>query len=442
MNSTLAENLKKIRKKHKLSQEDLASILGVSRQAISKWESKVAYPEMDKIMMLCNKFNLNIDDLLHKDIEAIEDKKISKKVFDNYLDKVFNSITDSIELFYRMTLKSKVKLIFETIIIISILFIIWLLGAHLGDFLVYYLLKNINHSVYKFIYNTLGSLYLLLGLLFNLIIIIKLYKSRYLSSYQSVLKEKSLEDSKSLELIKTPRIIIKNTSSNDDYFFEIIYNLLKGIIKGIAFFLVVLISIGLVLLCISLMISFLITKSGLFFIGVLGSIISLSVISIMIILVLLNFIFSRTSNMKIIINMFLISLIIFGISSGLAITSILNFKDSLTNFEYVDTKDIEVSMDNNLSLNNLSKIEYIEDNRDNLRIEYQINKACTLDYLNIHDSLKLYSRCSNKKELFKELLNSLNNQEIYNFEDTIHEISNIKVYASPENIEVLKENSK
>ena len=81
MNSTLAENLKKIRKKHKLSQEDLASILGVSRQAISKWESKVAYPEMDKIMMLCNKFNLNIDDLLHKDIEAIEDKKISKKVF-------------------------------------------------------------------------------------------------------------------------------------------------------------------------------------------------------------------------------------------------------------------------------------------------------------------------------------------------------------------------
>ena len=372
MNSTLAENLKKIRKKHKLSQEDLASILGVSRQAISKWESKVAYPEMDKIMMLCNKFNLNIDDLLHKDIEAIEDKKISKKVFDNYLDKVFNSIADSIELFYRMTLKSKAKLIFETIIIISILFIIWLLGAHLGDFLVYYLLKNINHSVYKFIYNTLGSLYLLLGLFFNLIIIIKLYKSRYLSSYQSVLKEKSLEDSKSLELIKTPRIIIKNTSSNDDYFFAIIYNLLKGIIKGIAFFLVVLISIGLVLLCISLMISFLITKSGLFFIGVLGSIISLSVISIMIILVLLNFIFSRTSNMKIIINMFLISLIIFGISSGLAITSILNFKDSLTNFKYVDTKDVEISMDSNLSLNNLSKIEYIEDNRDNLRIEYQI----------------------------------------------------------------------
>ena len=52
MNSNLAENLKKIRKENNLSQEDLADILGVSRQAISKWESKVSYPEMDKIVLL------------------------------------------------------------------------------------------------------------------------------------------------------------------------------------------------------------------------------------------------------------------------------------------------------------------------------------------------------------------------------------------------------
>ena len=38
MNSNLAENLKKIRKENNFSQEDLADILGVSRQAISNWE--------------------------------------------------------------------------------------------------------------------------------------------------------------------------------------------------------------------------------------------------------------------------------------------------------------------------------------------------------------------------------------------------------------------
>ena len=51
---SFADNLKKIRKENNLSQEQLADELGVSRQAISKWESSVAYPEMDKIIMICN----------------------------------------------------------------------------------------------------------------------------------------------------------------------------------------------------------------------------------------------------------------------------------------------------------------------------------------------------------------------------------------------------
>ena len=52
MNNKFSENLKKIRKEHNLSQEQLADELGVSRQAISKWESSQAYPEMDKIIAL------------------------------------------------------------------------------------------------------------------------------------------------------------------------------------------------------------------------------------------------------------------------------------------------------------------------------------------------------------------------------------------------------
>ena len=62
--NNLSENLKKIRKDNHLSQEQLADDLGVSRQAISKWESGVAYPEMEKIVQICQKFELNIDDLL------------------------------------------------------------------------------------------------------------------------------------------------------------------------------------------------------------------------------------------------------------------------------------------------------------------------------------------------------------------------------------------
>ena len=74
----LSENLKKIRKDHNLSQEQLSELLGVSRQAISKWESSAAYPEMDKVIQICNEFNLNIDDLLNKDIRECKNQEKQK----------------------------------------------------------------------------------------------------------------------------------------------------------------------------------------------------------------------------------------------------------------------------------------------------------------------------------------------------------------------------
>ena len=65
MNSKFINNLKKIRKNNNLSQEQLAEILGISRQAISKWESGSAYTEMEKIIKLFEKFYVNIVDLFN-----------------------------------------------------------------------------------------------------------------------------------------------------------------------------------------------------------------------------------------------------------------------------------------------------------------------------------------------------------------------------------------
>ena len=49
---SFAENLKSIRKERNLSQEDLAEILDVSRQAVSKWELGDGYPEVEKLLLL------------------------------------------------------------------------------------------------------------------------------------------------------------------------------------------------------------------------------------------------------------------------------------------------------------------------------------------------------------------------------------------------------
>ncbi len=58
------EKIVQIRKEKGLSQEELAEYLGVSRQAVAKWESGASYPEVDKLITICNLFQISIDSLL------------------------------------------------------------------------------------------------------------------------------------------------------------------------------------------------------------------------------------------------------------------------------------------------------------------------------------------------------------------------------------------
>lgn len=61
---TLGEKLSKLRKENNYTQEQLADILGVSRQAISKWESNITYPETDKLIRISELFHCSLDYLL------------------------------------------------------------------------------------------------------------------------------------------------------------------------------------------------------------------------------------------------------------------------------------------------------------------------------------------------------------------------------------------
>ena len=61
---SFAENLKLIRKERNLSQEELAEILEVIRQAISKWEQGDGYPEVEKLLLLSSKLNISLDNLM------------------------------------------------------------------------------------------------------------------------------------------------------------------------------------------------------------------------------------------------------------------------------------------------------------------------------------------------------------------------------------------
>lgn len=64
---TTGEKLQNLRKQNNYTQEELADIMGVSRQSISKWESDIAFPETEKIITLSKLYKCSIDYLLNSE---------------------------------------------------------------------------------------------------------------------------------------------------------------------------------------------------------------------------------------------------------------------------------------------------------------------------------------------------------------------------------------
>ena len=66
---TLGQRIQKGRKEAGLSQEELAEQLGVSRQAVSRWENDNGYPEMEKIIRLSQIYQVSLDYLVGNEQE-------------------------------------------------------------------------------------------------------------------------------------------------------------------------------------------------------------------------------------------------------------------------------------------------------------------------------------------------------------------------------------
>lgn len=74
---SFGRNLQYLRKMmNKMTQEELAEKLKVSRQTVSKWELDTAYPEVDKLIELCTLFSCTLDQLVREDM-AVSDEAYS-----------------------------------------------------------------------------------------------------------------------------------------------------------------------------------------------------------------------------------------------------------------------------------------------------------------------------------------------------------------------------
>ena len=96
---TLGQKLKEIRKRFGLSQEQLAEIMNVSRQAITKWENDTGLPDVSNLQELSKVFGITVDYLLNDEnqLPALSMKKELDK--DKYKNKV-SSYTEILQEYY------------------------------------------------------------------------------------------------------------------------------------------------------------------------------------------------------------------------------------------------------------------------------------------------------------------------------------------------------
>lgn len=446
MSNNLANNLKKLRKDNNLSQEQLADKLGVSRQAISKWESGSAYPEMEKIIQICQLFDININDLLNNDIKEVKNEKEVKNNINKYLDDFLNFISKTINMFSSFSFKMKVKCLFEQFIVISVIILLFMIINSILTGIFSNIISFLPSSIHSVMYNLFDGV---LGILFTIIgvvICIHLFKVRYLDYYELIDNKVAInnEDNKNIDINNKERIVIRD---NNNFGYRIIDGLFKislFIIKAFILLAIIVLS-GLLIFVLSMVIcSLLIINSGLFFLGILLGLLGIVGIIVIIILILSNFVFNRKSNKKGIIWTFISSIFMIGIGAGVLLIGLLDFK-IIDNIEdgLLVSKTFEVDMKNNLIIDDyyFDDIQYINEEIDNIRIEYSVNKYCKSSYEVYDDdefsNLNIISYCDNPIELIKVAIGYINDKTIANISN---EVVNVKVYGRLDNIELIKNN--
>ena len=437
------DNLKRLRKEHNLSQEELAEKLNVTRQAVSKWESAQAYPEMDKIIAICKLFDINIDDLLNNDLKQVKEKQNKTNTLNKYIDSFLSYISKTVNLLSSMTFKSKIKCLLEQVIITIILVIIFLLGDSL-----------LSHIAYKFMYtyglytlfDILETLYYTISLIIYIFLITYIFKIRYLDYYTEFYNKEEVNPTPKIDIKKEEEKIIIRDPNHSEYRF--INGLVKSLIffiKIIACFILLTLSFTLLFLVILFTCSFLFISNTSLFISIILILLGIICLNILFITIIYNFIANKKNHDKLVLISGISSLIISGIGTGLFVITLSNIdtKNDFTDKNFISTT-YTYSMENDFLLykpyfvNN--DFNYIEKDIPNIEVEviHSVFNEPSIEQNSENDHiyhLYLYNKNDNDNLLYKEIISNLNHNKLIDYFDY-----KVNIYANKENLAIIKNN--
>jgi len=448
------KNLEYLRKGKKLSQEDLADKLGISRQSVSKWESGAAYPETDKMLALCKLFDCTLDELMNQDMQEEKLEESRKYTFNDFLKSVTGIVDRSIKMITSMNAKSLFKFVLEIGVLLLLIILMRLPFQYIYDAGANIFTQidsryfDILRAFWKFLIDIVYLVVSVVGFVY-------IYKVRFLDPFESIevretfKKEKVKEKGDQPSVVKSEVKEVKKVEKRNVDFgiFRFLGKVVLFCIKcfvafcGLFVIFFFLCSVAGVVVSISWMFE------GVVFVGVLLFLLTLIAFLGMLIVVLYNFIFNRKTAWKKILVVFLITLIGFGISAGVGF---LEFKEFSVNTECGSalTSDMEVKefeMRDNLAVQvSNGPRTYIVDNSlgNMIRVEVRYSKKYSEVHIEERGDDVLVHRVDKGisfRDIYRVFLHDLKRKELReNYRDAFGDC--ITVYGSEENLAKLKQN--
>lgn len=447
------EKLQKLRKENQMSQEQLADLLEVSRQAVSKWESGTTYPEMDKLLMLCKIFKCTLDELTNDDISdiTVEEKEENKKK--NWLNIILEYLKKTIHMIQDMSLKSIISMIIKMLLVF-----IFLAALCVPVYGLYLLGSSIFYTMGENIGKILSDVWIFLLMIsyatLSITVFFYTFKIQYLDTYNpnknlNTVKEQNSNEENADEKTKI-QIVYKEVPTSS--IFQLFGKLCTYMCKTILFFMTIPFLIFFAVLFIALIILIYGLFYEIFYIGFLVAVIFSILLVFVIVKFLMEVLFSRKINFPQMFKLVIISIAGIGISIGICLFEIADSKylDSLP--EQVEKTSISKTIlyKNNLYVSPNTyfypqdvyeyKLEYIEDNSltDEIKIEVSyISGFQDPDFIIRENSISIYPNRKNGN-IKNILLHDLRKKEFHNY-DLLYDIE-VTVYGNKNIIKLLKNN--
>lgn len=448
------ENLQKLRKEKGISQEQLAEQLGVTRQSVSKWESGASYPEMDKIVTICNLFHCDMNVLINKDVLEEREKKDASSVVRNVFQNIADYIKKTIYLFEHKSFKEIIKMGAQIIIIICVILCFSVPFMLFKEMVISLFYTGDNwFSVFfsrfwNFIFNASYAILAIATFLY-------IFKVKFLDGEEIVIEEVDdfsnsvISDTSEDKVLKEnkKKKIIKVKRTEGFSLLDLLSRAITVCLKVFLLFLLIPAVIGVIMLIIAFVLLIVLIFNGVFLLGPILIALGITIFCLVVIELILDFIFNLRFNRRRVIITIISSIVVSAIGLGLSIWYFLNLNvinDVPSNFSQTTQEDIYMMNDDLLVHYDCYYLKFVEDNsmtdRVRVRLDYYSDyQAAKLEkdnneiYVN-YDTINTI----NINEVTDSIIENLKDNKLYTYDKLGH--VSMTITSSSKNIEKLKEN--